>query len=197
MSHTSAEQTPPADSHPPVKCLVWDLDNTLWQGTLLEDGEVEVPEALRRTIEELDARGILQSIASRNDYDHAWERLEKLGLADYFVRPQIGWGRKSDSVRTIAEQLKFALTTIAFIDDQPTERAEVIHELPEVRTYEAERAAELTALPEFSPAQVTQDAANRRKMYQAGFQRERAEAEYTGSSDEFLRSPTNWPGSRN
>ncbi|MFJ8716854.1 HAD-IIIC family phosphatase [Streptomyces violaceus] len=188
MSHTAAEPTPTAADQPLVKCLVWDLDNTLWRGTLLEDDEVELTEEIRRTVLELDARGILQSVASRNDHDLAWERLEKLGMAEYFVLPQIGWGRKSDSVRAIASRLQFAESVVAFIDDQPTERAEVTHELPAVRTYDAEHAAELTGLPEFSPAHVTEDAANRRAMYRAGFRRERAEQEHVGSSEEFLKS---------
>ncbi|MFD9368412.1 HAD-IIIC family phosphatase [Streptomyces sp. NPDC060020] len=188
MSQSAAGPTPAEADQPLVKCLVWDLDNTLWRGTILEDEEVELPEEIRRTVVELDARGILQSVASRNDHDLAWERLEKLGMAEYFVLPQIGWGRKSDSVRTIASQLQFAESVVAFIDDQPTERAEVTHELPAVRTYAAERATELTGLPEFSPAHVTQDAANRRAMYQAGFQREQAEQEHVGSSEEFLKS---------
>ncbi|GGW16459.1 hypothetical protein GCM10018980_19250 [Streptomyces capoamus] len=188
MSQSAAGPTPDEAGRPLIKCLVWDLDNTLWRGTLLEDEEVELPEEIRRTVKELDARGILQSVASRNDHDLAQERLEKLGVAEYFVVPQIGWGRKSDSVRAIASRLQFAESVVAFIDDQPAERAEVNHELPAVRTYEAERATELTSLPEFSPAHVTEDAANRRAMYQAGFQREQAEQEHVGSSEEFLRS---------
>ncbi|MYU13178.1 HAD-IIIC family phosphatase, partial [Streptomyces sp. SID8361] len=60
-------------SEPPaaVKCLVWDLDNTLWRGTLLEDGEVPPFAWVRDVITTLDDRGILQSIASKNDHDHA------------------------------------------------------------------------------------------------------------------------------
>ena len=86
-----------------MKCLVWDLDQTLWRGILLEDGEPELSDAIRDVIIGLDARGILQSVASRNDHDQTWEWLEKLGVDEYFVLPQIGWGRKSDSVREIAE----------------------------------------------------------------------------------------------
>ena len=78
---------------PLVKCLVWDLDNTLWQGTLLEDGEVRLSDEVRDVIVALDDRGILQSISSKNDYDLAWARLEALGIAEYFVLPKIGWGR--------------------------------------------------------------------------------------------------------
>jgi methoxymalonate biosynthesis protein len=185
---TEPEENPVPDASTLVKCLVWDLDNTLWRGTLLEDPEVELPDEIRRTIVELDARGVLQAVASKNDHDHAWQRLEALGVAEYFVLPQIGWHAKSESVRAIADGLNFALTTIAFIDDQPAERAEVAYHHPEVRCYDATRAAELTTLPEFSPAVVTVDAARRRGMYQAGFRRTAERAEFAGPDQEFLRS---------
>jgi methoxymalonate biosynthesis protein len=171
-----------------VKCLVWDLDNTLWQGTLLEDPQVRFGPDIRDVISTLDARGILQSVASKNDYDLAWKRLEDLGLAEYFVHPQIGWGRKSDSVTQIAKQLNFALTTIAFIDDLPSERAEVVFHAPEVRCYPAEQATALPGLPEFSPAVVTVDARRRRQMYQASFRRDAERESFTGPDEEFLRS---------
>ncbi|KOT31019.1 FkbH [Streptomyces caelestis] len=171
-----------------MKCLVWDLDNTLWRGTLLEDDEVTLPDAIRDVVVELDSRGILQSVASKNDHETAWARLEKLGVAEYFVLPQIGWGPKSDSVRRIADTLGFALTTIAFIDDQPTERAEVTYHLPEVRCYEAGAAESLPVRPEFTPALRTVDSRRRRQMYQAGFRREAARAEATGPDEDFLRS---------
>lgn len=171
-----------------VKCLVWDLDNTLWQGTLLEDPDVTVPAAIRDVIIDLDSRGILQSIASRNDFDMAWQRLEELGMAEYFVHPRIGWGRKSDSVLQIADELKFALNTIAFIDDLPSERAEVAFRAAEVRCYPAEQAGSLSGLPEFSPEVVTVDARRRRQMYQASFRRDAERESFTGPDEEFLRS---------
>lgn len=176
------------DPHPIVKCLIWDLDNTLWTGTLLEDGEVTVPDTIRAAIVELDRRGVLQSIASRNDHDHAWSRLEALGLAEYFVLPHIGWGPKSDSVRAITDRLGFAADTIAFVDDQPTERAEVAYHLPATRCYPAELAATLPTRPEFGPAVVTADSRRRRAMYQAGFARDAARATHRGPDEAFLRS---------
>ncbi|MFC7531618.1 HAD-IIIC family phosphatase [Actinoplanes sp. GCM10030250] len=171
-----------------VKCLVWDLDNTLWKGTLLEGGGTELAAPVRTVIEQLDARGILQSVASKNDHDPAWERLTELGVADYFVHPQIGWGTKSAAVRAIAERLNFATGTLAFIDDQPAERAEVAYHLPEVRCYPAEDVAGLLGLAEFSPATVTVDARNRRLMYQASFVREAHRADHTGPDEDFLRT---------
>ena len=171
-----------------IKCLVWDLDNTLWQGTLLEGDQVRLPHAVREAIVELDARGILHSVASKNDREIAWERMEHLGIDNYFVLAEIGWGPKSDSVRRIADRLNFAHRAVAFIDDQPAERAEVSFHLPEVRCYPAERASMLPELPEFSPAVATVDSRQRRQMYQAGFRRDAERAEFTGPDEEFLRS---------
>jgi methoxymalonate biosynthesis protein len=189
MTSSAASAPLPEPERPTaVKCLVWDLDETLWQGTLLEGDDVQVSSAVRDVVRGLDARGILQSVASRNDHDHAWARLEQAGLAEYFVLPQIGWGRKSDAVRSIADALGFAHGTIAFIDDQPAERAEVSFRLPDVRCYPAERAAELLSRPEFGVGMVTVDARRRREMYQAGFRREAAQADFSGSNEAFLRS---------
>lgn len=171
-----------------VKCLVWDLDNTLWRGTLLEGGETTVPDEIRAAIVELDSRGILQSVASKNDFDLAWDRLTELGIAEYFVHPRIGWGPKSESVREIADQLNFAERTIAFIDDLPAERAEVTFRAPEVRCYPAEDAASLPDRPEFSPAVVTVDARRRRQMYQASFRRDAERESFAGPDEDFLRS---------
>lgn len=177
-----------SDPKPTVKCLVWDLDNTLWDGTLSEDGEVVIAPETLEVVRTLDSRGILQSIASKNDFEPAWQRLEELGVAEYFVLPRINWGVKSDSLREIGEGLNFAEGTLAFVDDQPAERAEVNYHLPQVRCYPAEEVLGLTELAEFSPATVTVDSQRRRQMYQAGFQREQEKADFNGPDEEFLRS---------
>ncbi|MEU7804766.1 HAD-IIIC family phosphatase [Micromonospora arborensis] len=171
-----------------VKCVVWDLDNTLWKGTLLERDEVILVDHARATLVELDARGILHAVSSKNDHDLAWARLEALGIAEYFVLARIGWGPKSASVQEIADRLNFAYDTIAFVDDQPAERAEVAFHRPEVRCYWAEQIAELAGLPEFTPATVTADSRRRREMYQANLRREAEQTSFDGPSEEFLRS---------
>ncbi|WP_264927533.1 HAD family hydrolase [Streptomyces sp. A012304] len=180
----------PAGRHRPslVKCLVWDLDNTLWQGTLMEGDDVVLTDAVREVVHTLDARGVLQAVASKNDHDTAWQRLEKLGIAEYFVLPHIGWGPKSRAVRAIAERLNFAHGAIGFIDDQPAERAEVAHHLPDVRLYAAELAVSLPRRAEFTPAALTVDSGRRRQMYQAGFLRDSARSDFEGPDEEFLRS---------
>lgn len=97
-------------------------------------------------------------------------------------------GPKSRSVRQIADLLSFTHKTIAFVDDQPAERAEVEYHLPEVRTYDAGRVLDLPDMPEFSPRVITVDARKRRQMYRAGFERDRARENHSGPDEDFLRS---------
>lgn len=171
-----------------VKCLVWDLDETLWRGILLEGDDVVLAEGAVEVLRGLDERGILHSIASRNDASAAFALLERLGVADYFLYPQIGWGRKPDAVHTIAEKLQLALDAVAFVDDQPSERAEMAHYLPQVRCYPADQVPDLLRRPEFTPAVVTGEARRRRQMYRAGQDRAATRASFAGPDDDFVRS---------
>lgn len=81
-----------------VKCVAWDLDDTVWSGTLLEDGDVHVRPEIVAAMRTLDARGVLNSIASRNDADLALARLRATGLDELVLHPQIGWGAKSVAI---------------------------------------------------------------------------------------------------
>src|SRR5262249_61930986 len=107
----------------------------------------------------------------------AWAKLKEFGLAEYFVLPQISWGPKSEAVRAIADGLNFDLSTVAFLDDRPTERAEVAFHLPQVRCYPVEDLPRLATLPEFNPVHVTADSARRRPGDQAGFRRTEGQEE--------------------
>jgi FkbH-like protein len=169
-----------------IKCVVWDLDNTVWDGTLLEDGEVTVRPEVVAEIRRLDEIGVLHSIASRNDAETAMERLRTAGLADYFLYPQITWDSKSASIREIARCLNIGLDAIAFVDDQPFERDEVSHVLPEVRTVDAAEIAEVLATEEFQPKFVTDESRLRRSMYRGDIRRDQVQQEFTGTSEEFL-----------
>jgi FkbH-like protein len=169
-----------------VKCVVWDLDNTLWQGVLLEDGDVPLRPGIREVIEELDRRGILQSAASRNDDEAAARELERHGLLDYFLYPQINWNAKSSSIREIAASLNLGLDAFAFVDDDAFERAEVAHEIPGLLVVDAAEATGLPQRTEFTPRFITDDSAKRRAMYRADQARGEVEREYTGPKEEFL-----------
>ncbi|MFJ8005319.1 HAD-IIIC family phosphatase [Streptomyces fagopyri] len=171
---------------PTVKCVVWDLDHTVWDGILLEDGFVPLRPGIREVITELDRRGILQSVASRNDHEAAITALERHGLAEYFLCPQINWNAKSSSVQAIARSLNLGLDSFAFVDDDAFERGEVAFEIPELLCVDAADAAGLAGRPEFTPAFVTDESGMRRTMYRADEERGRLETEFTGPTPEFL-----------
>ena len=81
-----------------IKCVIWDLDHTLWQGTLLEDGTVHPQPGIREILTELDGRGILHSIASKNAYEAAMDQLRAFELDHFFLYPEIHWNAKSTSM---------------------------------------------------------------------------------------------------
>ncbi|MEV0407204.1 HAD-IIIC family phosphatase [Actinoallomurus sp. NPDC050550] len=179
-----------ADQASPVrrtlKCVVWDLDNTLWDGVLLEGGADRLRPGVAEVLRTLDERGIVHSVASRNDPDAALDNLRRLGVADYFLHPQIGWGVKSTSVEAVAEALNIGLDAIAFVDDDAFEREEVGFKLPQVRCIDAADVAGLADRPEFTPEVVTVDARRRRLMYRAESERRAVQERFDGPAEEFL-----------
>lgn len=169
-----------------VKCLVWDLDDTVWDGTLLEGDKPRPRPGLECVLRTLDSRGILQAVASRGEHDEAEAYLRELGLLEYFVHLEVGWGAKSDAVRRIARRLNLGLDTFAFIDNDRSERDEVGGALPQVRCYPHTALTEVPALPEFQPAVMTEESGQRRAMYQAE-QRRHADEQHLGEHRaEFL-----------
>lgn len=180
------EKDAPAEK---VKCLVWDLDNTLWNGILIEteDNEsLELKAGVLETIKKLDERGIIQSIASKNDFAPAMEQLEKLGISEYFLYPEIHWNAKSASIKNIAANLNIGVDAMAFIDDSVFEREQVHSALPEVRTYDALEVEKLTELPEFDVI-VTDESRHRREMYRAEEKRNALMASENDDTVSFLR----------
>ncbi|MDQ3952419.1 MAG: HAD-IIIC family phosphatase [Actinomycetota bacterium] len=175
-------------TRPPVKCLVWDLDDTLWKGTLLEDESVQIDPRAVEVVRELDRRGILNSIASRNEESLALAKLREHRLDEYFLYPQINWNAKDVSVKAVADALNVGIDTIAFVDDQAFDREEVAFSLPEVRCYPADDLASLLDLPDFDPPFVTPESARRRSLYLADAARTREESEFEGPKEEFLAS---------
>ena len=172
-----------------VKCVVWDLDNTLWNGTLIETDDpaaLTLNPGIREVVEALDQRGIIQSVASKNDFEPAMAVLEHLGVAEYFLYPQISWGPKSGSVEQIAKSLNIGIDTLALIDDTAFERQQVRSVWPQVRTYDVTELDSLLARPEFD-VPMTAESRSRRAMYRAEEQRNTLmKADHTDIVD-FLR----------
>jgi HAD superfamily phosphatase (TIGR01681 family) len=154
------------------KCIVWDLDNTLWDGVLVEDGleKLRLRQSVVDVIKETDQRGILHSIASKNNCEEVMKFLNMCGLSEYFLHPQINWEPKSQSITKIARALNIGTDSLAFVDDQPFERAEVSAALPQVTVVDAAACAQIPRRPECQ-VPITEESRSRRKMYRQEEQR--------------------------
>jgi FkbH-like protein len=149
-----------------VKCVVWDLDNTLWEGVISENQEpIRLRQEVIEMIEVLDSRGILNSISSKNDESEVIPKLTELGILDYFLVPKINWLPKSTNIIEIASSLDINLDTLLFIDDSEFELAEVTNSLKQVRTRNSLSLGNLLNETFLNP-KVSSESRTRRKMYQ-------------------------------
>lgn len=191
---------------PQKKVCVVDLDNTLWDGILGEDG----PDGLQmgdsgrglahrrfqRALRELRGSGILLAICSKNNYDEAMELLRThpdclLRPAD-FAHIEIGWGLKSEAIARTAQALGLGLDSFVFIDDSPVERAEVARALPSVDLFEfpndpTRLVGVLSEYPGFDVLRLTDEDRRRADSYLQEAQRTAGKASAT-SSEDFYRS---------
>ncbi len=174
---------------PKLKCVAWDLDNTVWKGTLAEDGELGLQPNVQalELIKWLDDRGIVQTVVSKNNFKDAWKVVERLHLQDYFLHPAINWEPKSKNLAQVASKLNIDLDTFALIDDSPFERAEVQNALPQVRVYSIEQIPSLPGFEEFD-VPVTETSKKRRVLYLTEIKREEQKNAFSGDYEAFLRS---------
>jgi FkbH-like protein len=170
-----------------VKCVVWDLDNTVWSGILLEGDAVEPRAEVVELIQALDARGVINSVASRGDDALALAKLEQLGICGLLIAPQIGLQDKSRSIELIAEHLGIGLDTVAFVDDDRFERAEVASRLPQVKCIDAIEIEPLLAIARQPIEEFTVEARGRRVFFQSELLRREAE-NACGDNEAFRRS---------
>ncbi|MDQ0581094.1 HAD-IIIC family phosphatase [Streptomyces rishiriensis] len=171
-----------------VKCVVWDLDGTLWDEIAVESATDDLPTPRPATLAAIDAlaaRGVLSSIASRSA-PSVLDRLDAVPeVRARFLAPQVSWQDKSEALRRIAKDLGIAVEALVLVDDSPYERAEVEALLPGVRTLAPEDVPALLAA--FEGREVTAESRERVRRYRTEETR-RAEGErFEGSREEFLR----------
>jgi FkbH-like protein len=172
---------------PKLKCVVWDLDNTLWEGILSECNDVKLRNDVVEIIKELDKRGILNSIASKNDYDEAYKKLEEFGISEYFLCPQINWELKSGNIKRISQILDIGLDTFAFVDDMQYEREEVRNILPVARTYDALDLKNFLSKEETN-VPITEESKKRRCSYVEIAKRNIEQSVFSGDLESFVKT---------
>jgi FkbH-like protein len=189
-----------------TKCVVLDLDNTLWGGVVgddgwenLELGELGLGKAftdLQKWIRELKQRGIILAVCSKNDEAVAKTPFEKhpdmvLRLDDIAVFVA-NWENKVDNIRHIQSVLNIGFDSMVFLDDNPFERNMVRSAIPEIAVPElpadpAEYLAYLARENLFETASYASSDADRTRQYRAEAERAKIAKSY-GDEDEYLRS---------
>lgn len=174
-------------SRPAVKCVAWDIDNTLLTGVFIESGtrQPAADPEMTAAMAELAGRGIVHAIASRNPPAAASYAAQATGSK--FVAVECGWDRKSAAIGRILAELGIGADALAFVDDDPYERAEVAFALPDVLVLSPEDITDALGWPEFSPAFITAEGRRRSELYLDMKRRRDAEREFGGSRDAFLR----------
>lgn len=129
------------------KCLILDCDNTLWGGIIGEDGlsgikldRHDYPGKIfydfQKTILDLERRGVILTLCSKNNEQDVWEVFEKhphsLLRREHFAATRINWQNKADNIIDLAQQLNIGLDSCVFIDDSDTECEWVKTSLPEL-----------------------------------------------------------------
>ena len=189
------------------KCLILDLDNTVWGGVIGDDGleGIQLGHGLgigkaftefQMWVKKLKQRGIIICIASKNNEDTAKEPFEKhpdmvLKLDDIAVF-QANWETKVDNIRTIQSILNIGFDSMVFLDDNPFERNMVRENImgitvPELPEDPAEYLEYLYSLNLFETASYSNLDKDRTKQYQVEAQRVSLSKTFTNEAD-FLKS---------
>lgn len=170
------------------KVVVWDLDNTLWDGVLIEDGSenIKINNNIIKSIIKLESLGIVNSIISKNDHKNAWSIIKKYDLDKYFVFPKINWNPKSQNMQELIKDINVNPDTFIFVDDNPFERAEVQLAFPEIVCVDENDFPSLLANKIFD-MNVTNATRNRTNSYKSEEIRKK-ESETFNSFEIFLES---------
>lgn len=114
-----------------IKLIIWDLDETFWQGVLSE-GEVVIPDKNIELIKALTDIGIVNSICSKNYPEPAQKELDKFGLWEFFVFPSINWEAKGSRIKQLIKDMQLRPANVLFLDDNHSNREEAKFFCPDI-----------------------------------------------------------------
>ena len=164
------------------KVIAVDLDNTLWDGVIGEDGlsGIRAKPAFERKLKELKDRGVLLVVLSKNNLEDGLKGLGCLEVLkkDDFISYRINWDCKAENLVQIAEELNLGVDSVVFVDDNPVERLEMQAKLPGVTV--ADFPPNLDAY--FPPREITEEDRHKTEEYRAEAERRRCLA---GMRDEM------------
>lgn len=166
-----------------IKLVIWDLDETFWQGTL-SDEQISIPEAHKRLLHNMADAGVISSICSKNDAARVNAVLTVHGLKELFVFPSVNWSPKGGRVRQIISSMNLRAPNVLFLDDNSLNRAEVLSACPGITVADVDLIPELIRY--FS--EVEKRDTNRSRLQQYHVLQQKVEFQaLAGSNEQFLR----------
>ena len=104
---------------PKIKLVVWDLDNTLWNGTVYygDKESIKLKPGTKEALKELSKRNIKNTICSKNYYEDVEVMLEKFEIKKFFDSAEVNWGLKSDNIKKLIKKYNVLPNEVCFVDD--------------------------------------------------------------------------------
>lgn len=187
------------------KCIVLDLDNTLWGGIVGEDGFEGIKlgsdpvgkafTEFQKILLALHKRGILLAINSKNNFEDAIrvirEHTDMILKEEHFACMKINWNDKVQNMKEIATELNIGLDSMVFLDDDPVNREYVKSSFPQILTAEmppdaSQYAQLLMSMNDFDTLKITEEDLGRGSMYLQEKQRKDLAHQAT-NLDDFLQ----------
>lgn len=119
-----------------IKLVIWDLDDTFWNGTISE-GKIEYNSFHLKLVKDLTDKGIINSICSKNDFETVKNEFKSSGLTeiwDYFVFSSINWEPKGQRIKQIIQDMNLREQNVLFLDDNLMNLKETLFYCPKIKT---------------------------------------------------------------
>jgi FkbH-like protein len=129
-----------------VKLIIWDLDDTLWDGSIMVDPDVETRNGLVEAIKELNNRGVINSICSNNYHDFCINILDKLGIKDLFIMPNINYKSKGLRIKQMIKDFQLRDDNVLFVDDNSFNLTEAKHYNPNLQLFDGSKTDDILNL---------------------------------------------------
>ena len=167
-----------------VKIVIWDLDETFWEGIFSEGPITPIPENIK-LVKDLTDIGIVNSVCSKNDKEPTEEKLDELGINEYLVFNSIDWNPKGQRINKMLKDMGLRAENTLFIDDNHLNLEEAKFFNEEIMVAMPE---EIPSLIDWVSNQEKKDL-NHKRLNQYKILEEKAkEKEQIGSNEEFLLS---------
>lgn len=167
-----------------IKIVIWDLDETFWEGTFSEEEITPIPENIQ-LVKNLTDLGIVNAICSRNDKEPVDAKLKELGIDEYFVFNSIDWNPKGQKIKTMLSDMGLRAANALFLDDNHLNLEEAKYFNEDLMAAEPD---EIKGLIDWVATQEKKDLVHKRLNQYKVLEKKNEEKQSMGSNEEFLLS---------